>query len=268
MPRAHRVHVSRDPRFNLAKHGRWVKVPDISGLTKIGRIAYYDRKTKLYNVAGMEDSRWWGGQYSPSQIRLLDWEAEPWYTMGKEKGHSDLRAEKPHAIITHVKVTSPDLGGKMARRKAVVEEIEDEDDFDDLDDPVEEEDEAPSRKRTKSATKAKKDEKPKGIGARQIAEHLNIDGKTFRAWLRRQVQAGEIDLNGREAKERYDFGPTMSSPLVQRIIKAWESTSHEKGEGLKKAQAANKAKREAKAKAEKSTAKKASSKKAVARKSR
>lgn len=149
----------------------------------------------------------------------------------------------------------------MAKRRAAVEELDD--DLDDLDEPVEDEDEAPRRKAKaakKGAAKPKKDEKPKGIGARQIAERLKIDGKTFRAWLRRQVAAGEIDLNGRDTKERYDFGPDWSSPTVQAIIKAYESTDHEKGAGLK---AANEAK------AKKAAAKgKPAAKAAVKKKSR
>lgn len=282
MPRARRVHITRDPRFNLSKHGRWVEVVH-TGQTKIGRIAYFDNQTLLYNVAGMEDRQWWGGQYEASQIRLLDYQAEPWYTIGRKKGRSDLTVSNQSIIIdpsrsVRVTATPSNPGGDvMARRKAVeVEEEEyEDDDLDDLDDPVEDEDEAPKR-RSKAgkkgpASKSKKDDKPRGIGARQVAERLEVDGKTFRAWLRRQVAAGELDMNGRAEKERYDFGPDWSSPLVQRILKAWKESSHDKGAGLKKAQATNAAKREAAAKAKGTSKKapaKAAAKKAAAKKSR
>lgn len=165
----------------------------------------------------------------------------------------------------------------MARKRAQVEVEEedfDDEDLEDLDEPVDDEDEAPKRRSKagkKGPAKTAKDDKPKGIGARQIADRLGVDGKTFRAWLRRQVAAGELEMNGRAEKERYDFGPDWSAPLVQRILKQWESVSHEKGAGLKKAQAANAAKRAAAAKA-KGTSKKAPSKaaakKAVSKKSR
>lgn len=277
--RAHRVDIRRDPRFNLAKHGHYAQVRSQFGsqLWTFGKIAYHDRQTDLYWVILQGGG---AGGYRPQEMKLLDWEPEPWFTFGKRKGRSDLTAETQSIIINPVVTTTTpsDTGGdQMARRKAVeVEEEEYEDDLDDLDEPVEDDDEAPRRKakgaKKGAASKAKKDEKPKGIGARQIAERLNVDGKTFRAWLRRQVAAGEIELNGRAEKERYDFGADWSSPMVQRIIKAWNDTSHEKGAGLKKAQEANAAKRAAKAgKASKSTkapAKKAAAKKAVAKKSR
>jgi hypothetical protein len=234
---------------------------------RTGRIAYYDRQTKLYNVVGMEDRQWWGGQYRPSSVRILqDLEPEPWYTLRKKKVRSDLTAPTPGAIITQVSSISPNQGGDMAKRKAV--EVDDlDDDLDDLDDPVEDEDEAPKRKAkagAKGKAKTKKDEGPKGIGAKQVADRLKIEGKTFRAWLRRQVAAGEIKIPEREGKDRYDFGADWNAPLVQKILTRWEESSHEAGENLKKAQAARKAK---KAEAEKAPAKKAvAGKKAVAKK--
>ena len=123
----------------------------------------------------------------------------------------------------------------MARK--AVEELDDLDleDFD-----VEEEEEVKAKKKGKGATKS---DKPKGIGARQLAEHLEAEPKTFRAWLRRKIEAGELpELDTREAKSRYDFGASLTSPVAKKIITMWNSDSHEKGAGLEKAQAARKAK--------------------------
>ena len=140
-------------------------------------------------------------------------------------------------------------------RKADVDEFDDldlEEDFD-----VEEEEEVKATKKGKSGSK--KSEGPKGIGARAMAEHLNAEPKTFRAWLRRKTAAGDIpELQGREDKARYDFGSTLNSPVAKKIAKMWGEDSHERGEGLKKAQAANK---------KKAAAKKAPTKKAAAKKS-
>ena len=126
-------------------------------------------------------------------------------------------------------------------RKAASEEIEDlemDEDFD-----VEEEDEAPAKSKAKSSA-------PKGVGASQLAAALpgDVDPKTFRAWLRRKVESGDIELDNHEVKGRYNFGNTINSPLAKKIIKAWNSESHEKGAGLKKAQEAKKEKAKAKAK--------------------
>ena len=124
-------------------------------------------------------------------------------------------------------------------RKAASDEIEDlemDEDFD-----VEEEEETPAKSKAKSA--------PKGIGASQLAAALpgDVDPKTFRAWLRRKVEAGDIELE-HDPKGRYNFGNTINSPKAKQIIKAWNSESHEKGAGLKKAQEAKKEKAKAKAK--------------------
>ena len=126
----------------------------------------------------------------------------------------------------------------MPRKAASeIEDLEMDEDFD-----VEEEEETPAKAKAKSA--------PKGIGASQLAAALpgDVDPKTFRAWLRRKVEAGDIELDNHEVKGRYNFGNTINSPLAKKIIKAWNSESHEKGAGLKKAQEAKKEKAKAKAK--------------------
>ncbi len=128
----------------------------------------------------------------------------------------------------------------MPRKAASeIEDLEMDEDFD-----VEEEAESAPKSKAKSA--------PKGVGATQLAAALpgEVDPKTFRAWLRRKVEAGDIELDNHEAKGRYNFGNTINSPLAKKVIKLWGSESHEKGAGLKKAQA-SKAKGKAKAKAKK-----------------
>ncbi len=117
----------------------------------------------------------------------------------------------------------------MARKAAQdIDDLELEDDFD-----VDDEEETQAKPRTKKAA-------PKGVGATQLAAALpgEVDPKTFRAWLRRKVAAGDIDMGDHEAKGRYNFGNTLNSPLAKRVIKLWNSESHEKGAGLKKAQEA------------------------------
>jgi hypothetical protein len=145
----------------------------------------------------------------------------------------------------------------LVARKADVDEFDDldlEEDFD-----VEEEEEVKATKKGKSGSK--KSDTPKGIGARAMAEHLNAEPKTFRAWLRRKIEAGDLpELAEREAKSRYEFGSTLNSPVAKKIAKLWGEDSHERGEGLKKAQEANKKKAAAKKKpAAKSKAKAKSS---------
>ncbi len=134
----------------------------------------------------------------------------------------------------------------MAPRKAAeVDELELEEDFD-----VEEETEA------KSKPKAKKSA-PKGVGARQMADEVGADPKTFRAWLRRKIESGDLEMTDHEAKGRYNFGTTIGSPLAKKVIKMWNSESHEKGAGLKKAQEAKAAKKGTKPKAKPKTKAKA-----------
>ena len=123
-------------------------------------------------------------------------------------------------------------------RKAAVEDLELEDDFE-----VEEEEESKAKPKSKKAA-------PKGVGARQIADEVGADPKTFRAWLRRKIAAGDIELDHDE-KARYNFGNTIGSPKAKAVIKLWNSESHEKGAGLKKAQEAKAKKAKAKTKAKK-----------------
>jgi len=127
----------------------------------------------------------------------------------------------------------------MARKAADVEDLELEDDFE-----VEEEDEKPTKAKAKKAA-------PKGVGASQIAAEVGADPKTFRAWLRRKIAAGDIEMD-HEEKARYNFGNAIGSPKAKAVIKLWNSESHEKGAGLEKAQKA----KAAKAKKKKAAAKK------------
>lgn len=102
------------------------------------------------------------------------------------------------------------------RAKTEVDELDLEDDFD-----VEEEEEVQASKK-KAKTK-----KETGIGARQVAEALGVDPKTFRAWLRRQdPEAIGFD---HEHKSRYNFGKSMNSPGVKKVMKLWKESSHERG---------------------------------------
>ena len=115
------------------------------------------------------------------------------------------------------------------------------DEFDDLDDLEQEEAaRAPSKGRKAKA------EKPAGVSASSLAAAVGADPKTFRAWLRRQVENGVFpELANREGRERYNFGSSMTSPLVKSIQKTWSEQSHEKGAGLRKAHATLAAKKAA-----------------------
>lgn len=117
----------------------------------------------------------------------------------------------------------------MARKKAAtseVDELELEDDFE-----VEEDEEA---KASKKKGKGKKAAEPKGVGARQLADHIGVEAKTFRAWLRRQ---SDEDLGiDHEHKARYQFGNTINSPQAKKVIKLWNESSHEKGRKKKEAE--------------------------------
>lgn len=107
------------------------------------------------------------------------------------------------------------------RKKAEVDELEIEDDFE-----VEEDEEATAAKKGKGKTKAKKEDA--GVGARQLAEEIGVDPKTFRAWLRRMVSDGKIEMD-HDHKSRYNFGKTINSPQAKAVIKLWKDSSHEKG---------------------------------------
>lgn len=104
-----------------------------------------------------------------------------------------------------------------------------EEDFD-----VEEEEEAKAKKKGKSGSK--KSDEPKGIGAKALAEHVGAEPKTFRAWLRRKIEAGDLpELEDREPKQRYNFGNSLNNNLCKKIQKMWDEDSHEQGAGLEKA---------------------------------
>ncbi len=96
------------------------------------------------------------------------------------------------------------------------------DDLDDLD--VEEEEKQATRK------KSKKSEKPKGIGASAVADKLNADAKTFRAWLRRKIASGDLEVEGHEHKSRYTW-KNWKDPELVAIMKAWKEDPHERGGG-------------------------------------
>lgn len=106
----------------------------------------------------------------------------------------------------------------MAKKKATqVDELELEDDFE-----VEDEEEAAA------TPKSKKKAAPKGVGARQVADHIGVDPKTFRAWLRRMLAAEELEMD-HEHKGRYNFGNSINSPQVKKVVKLWNASSHERG---------------------------------------
>lgn len=118
-------------------------------------------------------------------------------------------------------------------RKAADEDL----DALDLEEDFEAEEEEEEKAKKKGKGKSKKDSTPKGIGAREMAEHVGAEPKTFRAWLRRKMEAGELPelADDHEHKQRYDFGNSVNSNLGKKIKKMWDEDSHERGEGLKKA---------------------------------
>lgn len=115
----------------------------------------------------------------------------------------EQRTRKEHALATEV----DDL---------------DLDDFDDLDE--EEEEKSAPRK------KASKKEKPKGIGASAVAEKMGADPKTFRAWLRRKVASGDLEIEGHEHKSRYTW-KNWKDPELVAVMTAWKEDPHERGGG-------------------------------------
>lgn len=136
-------------------------------------------------------------------------------------------------------------------------------DFDDLDldedfDDLDEEEETAKA----STKKAKAKSKPKGIGASAVAEKLGANPKTFRAWLRRKVNSGDLKIATREPKSRYTWA-TWKDPELAQIMKAWKEDSHEKGgkKGEKKASTKTSGKKKAPAKKKKAPAKKKRTKK-------
>jgi len=139
----------------------------------------------------------------------------------------------------------------MARSKAEpldIEELEELEDLEDLDE-VEEE------VRPKKASK-KKGEAPVGITANMVADRLGTNGKTFRAWLRRKVEAGEgmfAEYAEREPRSRWVW-PKWSDESLIALMKAWGEDDHTRGGGLRKKKGEGdeepKPKTKAKAKAE------------------
>ena len=98
--------------------------------------------------------------------------------------------------------------------------------FDDLD-------EAEETTKKKATSKSKKAAKPKGIGASAVAEKLGCNPKTFRAWLRRKVEAGDVTVTGHDVKARYTW-PNWKDPELVAIMKAYKTDPHERGGGRKK----------------------------------
>ena len=92
-------------------------------------------------------------------------------------------------------------------------------DFDDLDEEEEE---------RKSATKPRKAEKPTGIGASAVADKLGANAKTFRAWLRRAVENGDVTVTEHEAKQRYSWA-NWKDPELIAIMKAYKAANHDRG---------------------------------------
>ncbi len=116
-------------------------------------------------------------------------------------------------------------GGETDMAASDVDDLDLEEDFDDLD--AEEEAAAPKPKAAKKAS---------GIGAKAVADKLGANDKTFRAWLRRKVEASaqseEDDafshLVDREARSRYSW-PKWSDPDLKGIMKAWKEDDHTRG---------------------------------------
>jgi hypothetical protein len=133
------------------------------------------------------------------------------------------------------------------------EDIEDLEDFDDLDEEEEE------RAKPKAKSKGKAEKKPAGIGASAVAAKLGCEPKTFRAWLRRKVDAGDFpDLKNREKRSRYSWA-NWKDPGLLEVMKAWKDDDHTKGGGPKKA-------KETAAKRKKAPAKKAPAKRRATKK--
>jgi len=105
--------------------------------------------------------------------------------------------------------------------------IDDDLDFEELDDLDEEETETRPKRTAKKGGTSKKSED--GIGASAVAEKLETNPKTFRAWLRRRVEAGDFpDLQGREARSRYTWSK-WTDPGLKEIMAAWKADDHTRG---------------------------------------
>ena len=108
---------------------------------------------------------------------------------------------------------------------ADIDDLELDEDFDDLDEEEEE-------KKASTKKGSTKKEKPKGIGASAVAEKLGANPKTFRAWLRRKVEAGDLKVAGHDTKARYTWA-NWKDPELLAIMKAYQADSHERGGGKK-----------------------------------
>lgn len=133
-------------------------------------------------------------------------------------------------------------------------------DFDDLDEEEEE-------RQVAKKSKGKGSSKPKGIGASVVAEKLGADAKTFRAWLRRKIAAGDIDVDGHEFKARYTWD-NWKDPELVAIMKAWKDDPHERGGGVGRPKGSGKKEKpaESQLKKKKATSKKVAKKKKAAKK--
>lgn len=224
--------IGLDPRYSHQKHGHWVRH---KVLGSVGRICYYDTVDRLVTVMWEKD-KWRntpGASSIPSsELVLLPRKPEPWYDFEAiarrkipNKGVLTLESESS-TMRTSGKGQQPTGGVETMppRKKAKVEEVEE--DFDDLDE--EEEERAPKPK----SSKTKKE--PVGIGAKQLAEKLGANAKTFRAWLRRKVAAGDFpELSDREERSRYSWG-SFKDPSLLAIMKAWKEDDHTRGGRKKK----------------------------------
>jgi hypothetical protein len=108
-------------------------------------------------------------------------------------------------------------------------------DIEDLEDEVEDLDEAEEEAKPKKASR-KKGDAPVGITANMVAERLGTNGKTFRAWLRRKVEAGEGIFEvfaEREPRSRWVF-PKWSDETLIALMKAWGEDDHTRGGGLRR----------------------------------
>jgi hypothetical protein len=123
----------------------------------------------------------------------------------------------------------------------VVEDLELEDFEDEVYEDDEEEAEATPTKKGKPRKAAAESN---GISASALAERLGLEPKTFRAWLRAQVEQGKLE-SSHEKKARYDFGETWSDPRIVAIItryEEWKATASERRAGNAEALAKGRAK--------------------------
>ena len=86
----------------------------------------------------------------------------------------------------------------------------DMDDLDDLDEEVEEQ-AAPAKAKAKKAS---------GLGAAAVAAKLDVDPKTFRAWLRKAIADGVVEFD-HDAKARYQW-KNWRDPQLLKVIAAFK----------------------------------------------